>query len=197
MYYVVSQRISFITILKSILIICIAVFGVLWILRNVNWAYEILGERLFDFFNVLFNNATSVTGRSTTVREEMIEIGWHYFKKNPLWGYGLDNFKYIYGGLRGAITYAHNTYIEVLVDTGIIGFLLYFFPRLYVGSKLLNRKEIFREKEVVLSIALLCGIVFADAVSVSINMLYEQCLITLICCIVCGKICQNPECQKS
>lgn len=192
-YYVASQKISFITILKSLVIISIVLFAIIWILKNVSWAYEILGERLFDFFNVLFNNATSVTGRSTTVREDMIGIGWNYFKKSPLWGYGLDNFKYIYGSLRGEITYAHNTYIEVLVDTGIIGFILYFYPRLHVGLKIIRKKEIFKEKEIILALTLLCGMLFADVVSVSINMIYEQCLMTLICCIIYGKICGKHE----
>lgn len=193
-YYVVNQKISFITIIKSLIIISITLFVIMWILKNVSWAYEILGERLFDFFNVLFNSATSVTGRSTTMREDMIEIGWNYFKKNPLWGYGLDNFKYIYGSLRGEITYAHNTYIEVLVDTGIIGFILYFYPRVYVGIKLMRRKDLFKEKEIVLALALLGGMFFADAVSVSINMIYEQCLMTLIYCVICGKIYAKYKC---
>jgi O-antigen ligase len=62
-------------------------------------------------------------------------VGWNLFTMYPATGVGLGNFqvalpRYISGGslvaASGTGTYAHSNYIEILADTGIIGFILYF-----------------------------------------------------------------------
>lgn len=59
---------------------------------------------------------------STVVRMKMITDGWSFFKERVLTGYGATN----YTALSRYRTYAHNNFIEVLVDFGIIGFILYY-----------------------------------------------------------------------
>lgn len=57
-----------------------------------------------------------------------IERGFNLFKEKPFVGYGADNYRVA----SGSGTYSHNNFIEVLVDFGVIGFLIYY--SMYVRS---------------------------------------------------------------
>lgn len=60
---------------------------------------------------------------SAIIRMNMITDGWKIFKERLLTGYGAANYSVVsrFG------TYSHNNFIEVLVDFGLIGFILYYF----------------------------------------------------------------------
>jgi O-antigen ligase len=75
---------------------------------------------------VLLYGNTAQDG-STTKRLEFIIEGIVLFFKKPLFGYGADNFRVIIAPILGVSTYSHNNYIELLVNGGIIGFLLFYF----------------------------------------------------------------------
>lgn len=47
------------------------------------------------------------------------------FEQKPLLGFGIFTFKDVMGDLYGNSRHAHNTYLEVLLETGVIGLLLY------------------------------------------------------------------------
>lgn len=66
---------------------------------------------------------------STAQRKYFIETGWVYFTDKPLFGYGTGGFAAMEG------TYAHNNYIEVMVNTGIIGLLTYYSMHIYLIYK--------------------------------------------------------------
>lgn len=59
---------------------------------------------------------------SSQIRTNMITDGWNLYKDRILTGFGINNYRIVsrYG------TYAHNNFIEILVDTGLIGFILYY-----------------------------------------------------------------------
>ncbi len=59
---------------------------------------------------------------SFRTREEMIRQGIQLWKQSPLFGNGLDAFQ----GLSGQGTYAHNNYVELLCDIGLVGVLLFY-----------------------------------------------------------------------
>lgn len=183
LYYVTGQKLNAFNMVKTVVIVLFSLCAGLWILRSVPWAYDILGKRLFDFIHVLLTGAASQTGHSTAIREDMVQVGLEFFLKSPLWGFGLDNFRYLYGDLRGMTTYAHNTYIEVLVDLGVTGFLFYYVPRFLLLREVVKRLR-WTDKEMSLAFALLCGLLFGDLVSVSFNEIYEQCLLAVVWLIV-------------
>jgi O-antigen ligase len=54
-------------------------------------------------------------------RLQLMRLAWNAFLSNPLVGLGLNNFVVFSRG-----TAAHSEYAEVLADTGLIGFVLYF-----------------------------------------------------------------------
>lgn len=51
--------------------------------------------------------------------------GLALFKAHPLWGIGIDNFRSYHDLLFRHEHYMHNTYLEVLVETGLVGFTLW------------------------------------------------------------------------
>lgn len=86
-----------------------AFFTVPWIYQH---GREILAvQRTLDYEDSSFRTRT-----------EMIQQGLQLWKQSPLFGNGLDAFQ----GLSGQGTYAHNNYVELLCDIGLIGTLLFY-----------------------------------------------------------------------
>ncbi len=61
-------------------------------------------------------------GQSESIRMGLIQSGLELFSKKPLFGHGLDAFHFV----SGFQTYAHNNYIELLVNYGLVGFSIYY-----------------------------------------------------------------------
>ncbi len=59
---------------------------------------------------------------SFQTRADMIQQGLHLWSQAPFFGNGLDAFE----GLSGQGTYAHNNYVELLCNLGIVGTLLFY-----------------------------------------------------------------------
>lgn len=80
------------------------------------------------------NKATMI---SDTGRLDLYVNGWKLFWERPVLGIGFDYVKYVYA-------YTHSTFIELLVGTGIIGFLIFFIP--YFKRMIAYVVGAFREK---------------------------------------------------
>lgn len=88
--------------------------------------FNTITERFESMFAIFNGNETHVDA-STRERNILMENAWEIFKRNPIIGCGIGNFGYnnatLFGGL---YVYAHNNYLELLADVGIIGFFLYY-----------------------------------------------------------------------
>ena len=73
---------------------------------------------------------------SANTRFQMILDGWDVFKERLLIGYGADNYALV----TGYGTYSHNNFIEILVDFGLIGFILYYLSYVFAMKNLLTSK---------------------------------------------------------
>jgi len=60
-------------------------------------------------------------GTSVTARFEQLEMAYLLFSERPILGYGLGNFTNITGGH----LHLHNMYMKILVDLGLIGFIIF------------------------------------------------------------------------
>lgn len=86
-------------------------------------------------YNTLFHfllTGEEILGRhSLTNRIELLRAGINIFLQYPLFGVGPGNFKHIVGKYLSipnvSIAYSHNTFITVLTELGIVGFLFYIF----------------------------------------------------------------------
>jgi len=85
---------------------------------------DISKNALYERTVTVFDNSDP----SASMRKQMIEDGVEMWKEYPLLGIGLDQYRVIsvYG------TYSHNNYVELLVNLGLIGLLLYYSIHLFI-----------------------------------------------------------------
>jgi O-antigen ligase len=105
-----------------VILIVVAALGY-FLLFQVPIVYKVLGSRIEILNNFIVDRKAG--GSSINTRMRMIRFGLKAFKKRPLMGFGIDHYKFLYGRFFRTV-YAHNNYIELLVDTGIIGFVLFY-----------------------------------------------------------------------
>lgn len=67
---------------------------------------------------------------STEERVGFIKEGWEQFTARPFTGYGIDSFRYYHQ------LYAHNNYIELLFDVGILGVVIFYSIHFSIFRKL-------------------------------------------------------------
>lgn len=128
LYYVFKQR-NTLKLLRNALFaiafICVTYYGIM----NIPFVYDMVGYRIETMIYGIIGSAE--TDGSTSLRLKMIEWGLEWFMTKPWIGYGVNNYMsllgtmHTYAGTTGV--YAHNNYIELLVDLGLIGTTIYYF----------------------------------------------------------------------
>ncbi|MED3689600.1 O-antigen ligase family protein [Peribacillus butanolivorans] len=78
-----------------------------------------------DFNEIIASRITDFSTDGGSGRFELWSQAINYFMSNPLFGIGAFNFSDYYAFEHNEKLYVHNTYLEVLVESGIIGFLFY------------------------------------------------------------------------
>ncbi|MBT2572023.1 O-antigen ligase family protein [Planococcus sp. ISL-110] len=81
-------------------------------------------------------NGSSGKEASAVYRQMLIEQGIIWFKESPIWGYGLANFRTLNINSFGVNSYAHNNFVELLVNGGLIGFIIFYFMYVYIFIRL-------------------------------------------------------------
>lgn len=82
--------------------------------------------RVLSFISDYSSGAeASAFGNSYSSRKWLREQAWTVFLKHPVAGVGIGQFRF-YAGAGGLSLYAHNNFLEILANTGIIGFCIYY-----------------------------------------------------------------------
>ena len=81
-------------------------------------------ERLASSLN-LFRDSEATDG-SAQLRYDMIITGLKQSKQHPVLGWGLANSRAVNALYLGYSTYSHCDYIEIMLNGGLLGFLLYY-----------------------------------------------------------------------
>lgn len=82
--------------------------------------YQTAGfSRLADLTNFITGNAVSDSG--LTKRAALLDNALKLWSQRPFTGWGLDMFR----DVSGQRTYAHNNYVELLANQGLIGLMVY------------------------------------------------------------------------
>ena len=129
-----------------------------------------LKERIFDNTKSLIFESEKIKVFSRG-HQEHYETALKMLKKNMITGVGIRNFRlecrkdeYRYIGVNSCTTHPHNTYVQFLAETGIIGFLFIFSLLVYISKFLivnflnvLKRKKI-SNSAVIFSIAIFINI---------------------------------------
>ena len=131
----------------AILFLIVFSIGLFVLIMNYEPLYNVIGERVEDMINGLFGQGTD--DGSFNYRVRFIEYGLHWFGERPLFGYGAGNFSELSAAQFGEKfdTYSHNNFIEMLVNGGLVGFIIYYAVYFYVLFKLL--RYVFIEKDLI------------------------------------------------
>ena len=92
---------------------------------------------LFKSLNNRFDEFQN-TESQDTLREKYLEYGYQSFLEHPILGLGSGNSHIITLAAAGKKTYLHNNYMEMLVNLGIVGFLIYYFIYAYLIKSLIS-----------------------------------------------------------
>ncbi len=111
--------------------------NIVWIILIVGLSYLAVMEipTLYDWIGwrmqgMLDGLAGKPTADSSTIhRKKMLEAAVQVFYDHPLFGCGMDNFRF-YNPIR--ITYAHNHFAEMAADLGILGLISYYWIFVYI-----------------------------------------------------------------
>lgn len=107
------------------IILIISVIGIaLYLLRNTVIMQSVF-ERLSGVLGI-FEFTGMQMDDSTWLRVRYIRIGMDVFYEHKFIGIGLDNSRFVLEQLTSHATYTHNNFVELLCDTGIIGFGIYY-----------------------------------------------------------------------
>ena len=81
----------------------------------------------FESMFAIFGDDQSQADASTISRNNLMMNAFEIFKRNPIIGCGIGNFGYNNAWLLGGgYVYAHNNYLELLADVGVIGTFFYY-----------------------------------------------------------------------
>ncbi|MBI5645435.1 MAG: O-antigen ligase family protein [Ignavibacteriae bacterium] len=90
-----------------------------------------LGQNLMTLVSVSDRVSGAVGGKDPSVnqRTDIQKVGWRMAQHTPLFGIGFGNFEIVFGRFRENTLHTHpseachNTYLKLLAETGIVGFL--------------------------------------------------------------------------
>ena len=161
--------------IKKIFIVCVilALFYVL--IMYVPILYNNIGVRVEEMFTIL-NGGDNSDGDDS--RKILILSGLMWFLEAPIIGIGINNFRVLSDQRLWYATafYAHNNYVELMVDIGIIGTLLYYSAYLQLFRKV--KQVNLQDKQWML--AFICMLLFTDMSHVSYYEVSLQLTIALL-----------------
>lgn len=115
----------------------IAVIAVIYAVFNVGFLYNTIGFRIIDMLATFGVGSSVTSAQSTSIRNSLIEQGLRSFLNHPLFGGGMNYFQYI----NSTRYYAHNNYVELLNDIGIVGTLAYYSPFFSILIRMIKKMK--------------------------------------------------------
>lgn len=105
--------------LKGLIIAVVVVGIVFYAISNIP-AFAMVNRRITQLIEGVMGTGT--LDHSSEARFDFIERGWQAFLESPIIGKGT------YASYMYFRTYSHNNFIEIFMNTGIVGFLLFYYP---------------------------------------------------------------------
>ena len=179
-YFILKANNS-LRLIRNLLLISIIGICTFIIIMNVDFLYDLVGYRIET---MILGFIGGETDGSTSFRLNLIKWGMEWFREKPIFGYGLNCYKYLLGttyntcaGSSGV--YAHNNYVELLVDLGVVGTLIYYsiYFSILRKSYKLNRIKSNLGK---LSLAFMISLMVAEYGQVSYSIAFLQEIILII-----------------
>ena len=126
-------------IFRVTLIFAVLFFAVLIAIMKIPFLYESIGVRMEGLIQAFLGTGGD---NSSLVRADMRNAAIAEWKKAPLFGYGLDSFKYYALEHFEHFYYSHCNYTELLYSGGIFYFILYYFMFAKIAFEAFRRKAL-------------------------------------------------------
>ena len=158
--------------IKALIGILVTLVISLYVIFNVELLYTIIGVRMEHLFSYILGKGANEG--SINIRANMIDMGLDWFQERPITGYGIDNFRSLYGieAIGGEFTYSHNNLVELLVGIGIIGTFLFYLTHFIVLKGLY--KESKKNQKVLLCYSFIAIIGIYIILSVGLIYYYDK-----------------------
>ncbi len=158
--------------IKNTLIVVLIVGVFLYMVYNVS-AFALLRSRIEEFFDLLVNGGGNSGDNN---RKYFIEEGFRLFTLSPFIGEGTAASYSHFG------TYSHCNFVEVLMNNGIVGFIVFYFsyPIIYyrcLASR--SKANNSNKKMTILCLFIFTSIVILSVALVYITFIYYQVLLTI------------------
>ena len=168
----------------------LSIVGVLslWAILKVPILYNIVGYRIEGLINGFFDTGGDIDA-STKTRMIFIEVGMIFFGQNPMFGNGAANFGALYADFfpgRDPV-FAHNNYVELLADYGIIGTLLYYSFYIFIIVKLLNIIKFTKDQVAILFLSIILSLMVVQYGFVAYYDLFTNIILSFTACYVLTK----------
>lgn len=115
-------------VIRNLLLIISSSLLAIYLIFEVPFFYELIGWRMEGMIS-LFKGNTLEVDSSALSRAMMIQSALTVFYDNPIFGVGLDNFRF-FNAVR--VTYAHNNFVEIAADLGLLGLIAYYWIFVYI-----------------------------------------------------------------
>lgn len=172
MYYILKNN-NPIKALRNVVAILLCIFVLIQIMMKVPFLYDNIGSKVELMISGLMGGESDA---STSTRMALINYGLEMFRQNPIFGHGLGNYVVLLHIINPnfASFYAHNNYIELLVDCGIVGTLIYY--SIYIKALAYGIKKILRIRstENLIILGLLISMMICEYGQVSYYSAYLQ-----------------------
>lgn len=115
-------------LIRNMLIIILGLCLTWYLILEIPFFYDLVGWRIEGMIAAI-RGETSAADSSALYRAMMLKSALETFGAHPVFGVGLDNFRY-FNSVR--VTYAHNNFAEVAADLGIVGIVGYYWIFAYI-----------------------------------------------------------------
>lgn len=168
------------TAIRNTLLVSIVLLLGMFLIMNIPILYDLIGHRIEGMIAGFGGKEEGVDG-STATRMFLVEFGMEQFHENPVWGYGLANFRALVGYYHPGMTayYAHNNYVELLVDWGVVGTILYYTIYVIIIWKLFRIYQNQDDKMALCLLSIILSLVVAHYGFVAYYSLFNNILLTL------------------
>lgn len=141
------------------LVFVILLIGVVVFFASKLSAFNEINHRMQGLIAVI--TGVGEVDHSSWLRQQYIEMGLNAFKESPILGIGLDNARLMTRAVYGFDHYLHNNYVELLADTGLLGFCTYYAMYLYC---IYNSLKLFKlhDRELYVCITILSLLIIMD-----------------------------------
>lgn len=157
--------------------IVLIVFGLVGVLLLTD-----IGTKVVDLFTLSMRVESVVTGKDASVdqRITILGVGMRVVESNPWIGVGFGSFEKAFSSFQGAHLStgfersAHNTYLRIMAETGIVGLLASFAFFLSMVLYFWRTYRVARDKDQrILAFAILVSIISFLVMSATLDQLFE------------------------